>query len=165
MISKIRRVPLRKVWAHEAHDFSPWLQNNIDVLNDALGLDLTNVEREQSVGTFNVDLTAEDGAGELVVIENQLERSDHDHLGKVITYASHLNAKTAVWIVSDPREEHKHAIAWLNESSAINFYLIQVEAVSIGESDPAPLLTLITGPSVEAAQAGRKRRSFPNVMF
>lgn len=159
MIGKLQRVPLRDVWKHEARDFTMWLENNIDVLNDAVDLQLSKVEREQSAGTFNVDLVAEDQDGNLVVIENQLEKSNHDHLGKLITYLTALDAKRAIWIVADPRPEHVGALAWLNESSsAASFYLLKVEAVQIGGSEPAPLLTLITGPSEEARQVGETKK-------
>jgi hypothetical protein len=158
MIGKIQRVKLREVWKHEALDFTTWLEENIDVLNDALDLSLVNVEREQSAGDFSVDLVAEDESSNVVVIENQLERSNHDHLGKVITYLTALDARAAIWIVSDPRSEHVRAISWLNESTAAAFYLVKVEAIQIGESPPAPLLTLITGPSEEAALAGTTKK-------
>ncbi|RQD84651.1 MAG: DUF4268 domain-containing protein [Methanocalculus sp. MSAO_Arc2] len=154
MIEKIQRVSLREVWRHESLDFTTWMEENIDVLNDALDLSLSNVLREQNAGDFSVDLVAEDNEGNVVVIENQLERSNHDHLGKLITYLAALEAKVAIWIVSDPRSEHTKAIAWLNESYAAAFYLVKVEAIKIGDSSPAPLLTLIAGPSREAIMAG-----------
>ena len=154
MIGKLKRVPLREVWKHEALDFTTWLEGNFDVLNDALDIAISNVEREQVAGTFKVDLVAEDESGDLVIIENQLEQSNHDHLGKLITYLTVLEAKTAVWIVSDPRPEHVQAIAWLNEASSGAFYLLKVEAVKIGDSPPAPLLTLIVGPSEESREVG-----------
>jgi hypothetical protein len=122
MIGKLQRLPLREVWKNETQDFTPWLQDNIDVLNDTLDLSLSNAEREKAVGDFNVDLVAEDESGNPVVIESQLERSNHDHLGKLITYVTAVNAKTAIWIVSDPRPEHVSAIAWLNQSSGAAFY-------------------------------------------
>ncbi len=158
MIGKIERVPLRDIWQHEAYDFTSWLQDNIDVLNDALGLSLSNPEREQSAGSFNVDLVAEDENGNPVIIENQLEKSDHNHLGKLITYLTAIGAKTAIWIVADPRPEHVGAISWLNESSSANFYLFKVEGIKIGDSDPAPLLTLIVGPSEESREVGEKKK-------
>jgi hypothetical protein len=154
MIGKLQRVPLREVWKNEALEFTPWLQENIDVLNDVLDLSLTNVEREQSAGDFSVDLVGGDGVGYPVIIENQLDKSDHDHLGKLITYLTAFNAKLAIWIVAYPRPEHVAAISWLNESSAASFYLLKVEAVKIGESLPAPLLTLIVGPSKEGRRFG-----------
>lgn len=158
MIAKLERVPLRTVWKNEAADFTRWLQDNIDVLNDVLDITLSNAERERSAGSFNADLVAEDESGDPVIIENQLERSDHDHLGKLITYLRQLEAKAAVWIVSDPRPEHVDAISWLNEASSASFYLVKVEAVRIGDSPPAPLLTLIVGPSRERKEVGEAKR-------
>ena len=157
MIGKLERVELRDVWRHEG-DFTQWLQDNIDVLSEALDLTLSSPEREQSAGSFSVDLVAEDESGNPVIIENQLEKSNHDHLGKVITYLVGVGAKTAVWIVADPRPEHVSSVVWLNESSSASFYLVKIEAVRIGESPPAPLLTLIVGPSEEGRQAGRTRK-------
>lgn len=157
-IGKLRRVPLREVWAHEAYDFTQWLQDNIDELNTALELNLVNVDREQAAGSFSIDLVAEDGSGGIVIIENQLEKSNHDHLGKIITYLTAMDARTAIWIVSDPRPEHVAAIAWLNESSSASFYMVKVEAVKIEDSPAAPLFTLIVGPSEEAQDAGQTKR-------
>lgn len=158
MIGKIERVNLRDVWKHEAFDLTTWLQNNIDVLNEAIGLNISNPENEQSAGSFKVDLLAEDDSGNPVIIENQLEKSDHDHLGKLITYLVALEAKTAIWIVSDPRPEHIASISWLNESSSANFYLLKLEAIKIDDSPPAPLLTLIVGPSEEAKEVGKAKK-------
>ena len=95
----------------------------------------------------------------MALIENQLEKSNHDHLGKLITYLTSLEAKTAIWIVADPRPEHVRAISWLNESSSASFYLIKVEAIRIGDSPPAPLLTLIVGPSEETRKIGEKKKT------
>ena len=158
MIGKIERVPLREVFTDEARDFTPWLRDNIDVLNDRIELTLSNPESEEAAGDFSVDVIAEDEAGNVVIIENQLERSDHDHLGKLITYLTAFEAKTAIWIVSDPRPEHVRAISWLNESTQANLYLLRVEAITVGDSSPAPLLTLITGPSEEAKEVGKTKR-------
>jgi hypothetical protein len=158
MIGKIKHVPLREVWKHEALDFTKWLEENLDVLSDKIGITLMNVEREKSAGEFNVDLVAEDESGNPVIIENQLAKSDHDHLGKIITYLTAIEAKAAIWIVSEPRPEHIAAISWLNESSAASFYLLKVQAIQIDESKPAPLLTLIVGPSVEARHIGERKK-------
>ena len=115
---------------------------------------MVNVDREQAAGSFSIDLVAEDEGGGTVIIENQLGKSDHDHLGKLITYLTGLSAKAAVWVVSDPRPEHVAAVAWLNQSNSANFYMIKLEAVRIGESPAAPLLTLIVGPSEETKYVG-----------
>lgn len=156
IIGRLQRVPLREVWRHEAYDFTQWLQENIDVLNVALDLNLVNVEREQAAGSFSIDLVAEDEGGGTVIIENQLEKSNHDHLGKVITYLTALSARAAIWVVSEPRPEHVAAIAWLNESTGADFYLVKVEAVRIGDSPAAPLLTLIVGPSEDNSVRSEK---------
>lgn len=156
-IGKLQRVSLREVWKHEAYDFTQWLQENIDVLNTALGLNLINVDREQSAGSFSIDLVAEDEGGARVIIENQLEKSNHDHLGKLITYLTAMSARVAIWIVSEPRPEHVAAIAWLNESTDADFFLVKVEAVRIGESPAAPLLTVIVGPSEENSVRSQKK--------
>src|SRR5450759_326208 len=129
VIGKLERLPLREVWKHEAYDFTQWLQENIDVLNTTLDLNLVNVDREAAAGSFSIDLVAEDEGGGTVIIENQLDKSNHDHLGKIITYLTAMGARTAIWVVSDPRPEHVAAIAWLNESSSASFYMVKVEAV------------------------------------
>lgn len=160
MIGKLERVPLREVWAHEAYDFTQWLENNIDVVNEALDLEIVSADREQSAGKFSIDLVGEDQAGRKLIIENQLEKSDHDHLGKLITYITAMQANAAIWIVKEPRPEHVAAIGWLNQSLDADFYMVKIEAVRIGESPAAPLLTLISGPSQEAKDVGMARKEF-----
>ena len=159
MIAKIERIALRDVWPHEASDFTQWLEENIDVLSEAIDRNIVNVEREKKTeSTFSVDLFAEDEAGSSIIIENQLEKSNHDHLGKVITYLTAMQANTAVWIVADPRPEHVAALSWLNESTNADFYLLKIEAIRIENSSPAPLLTLIVGPSEEGKSIGRSKQ-------
>ncbi len=158
MIGKLDRVPLREVWKHEAHDFTTWLGQNMDVLGEATGLLLETVGLEQRAGSFNIDVVAEDADGRVVVIENQLEQSDHEHLGKLLTYLTLREAKVGIWIAADPRQEHAQTITWLNESSAADFYMLKVEAVRIGDSEPAPLLTRIAEPSEEVKQVGQDKK-------
>ena len=157
-IGKIERVPLRQVWPHEAHDLTTWLEENPDVLSDAVDFELTSVERERSAGAFSADLLGEDTNGRTVVIENQLERSDHDHLGKLLTYVAFFDAGAAVWIVAEPRPEHVRAITWLNEASPADFFLLKIEGIRIAGSPPAPLLTRIVGPSAESRQVGEVKK-------
>jgi len=147
-IARLQRLPLREVWAHEALDFTTWLEKNVDLINEVLPLDLQpdSVRRENAAGAFSVDLVAEDASGDIVVIENQLERSDHNHLGKVLVYLSELKAKNAVWIVAEARSEHIGAVDWLNQSGLAKFWLLTIEAVRIGDSPYAPVLSLVTGP-------------------
>ena len=158
MIQKISRILLRDAFKHEAYDFTKWLQDNLDVLNDCIDLTLSNADREAAAGDFSVDLVAEDELGNKVIIENQLEKSNHDHLGKLITYLVAMEARAAIWIVSEPRPEHVSAITWLNESSSASFYLLKLEAIKIGDSDPAPLLTLIVGPSDATKAVGKAKQ-------
>lgn len=159
MIGKIDRLNLREVWAHEAHDFTTWLEKNIDVISDATGLNLTSVEREQPAGSFSVDLIAKLPDGGTVVIENQLEQSNHDHLGKLVTYLTAYEAPAAIWIVREARPEHISAISWLNKTTDVNFFLLQAEAVRIGSSEPALLLTRIVGPSAEIKSIGIEKKN------
>ena len=149
---------LRKIWSHEAYDFTTWLEKNIGVLKKATGLSLSNVKREQAAGDFMVDLVAEDESGNPVIIENQLEQSDHNHLGKVLTYLAWKGAKAAIWIVADATPEHRCAIWWLNESAPASFYLLKL-AVPIGDSSSEPSLTTLVDPSGEGWKAGEKKGS------
>ena len=131
---------------------------NVDVLNQIIDVQIGSLDREQSAGTFSVDLLGEDQSGNTVVIENQLGKSDHDHLGKLITYLTAFDAKTAIWIVAEARPEHIAAVTWLNESSNTSFYFLKIEAIQIGESEPAPLLTKIVGPSQEGREVGKAEK-------
>ena len=158
-IQRITRVPVRELWPTEDRDFTVWLADNIDILKETLHLELHNVEREKSTGNFYVDLLAEDASGNLVVIENQFENSDHNHLGKLITYFTSFDARAAIWIVEFPRQEHIKAVSWLNEATEYDFYLVKLEGIKIGESAPAPLFTQIVGPSLEAKQAGKVKKN------
>lgn len=151
-LSKLNKVDLREIWAHEAIDFTNWLaqKENLDTLSKELGIDLKLIRTEASVGKFNVDILAEeDSSGRKIVIENQLEDTNHDHLGKIITYASGYNAEIIVWIVRDVRDEHQKAIDWLNEHTDenINFFLIKIELWQIEGSNPAPKFEIIVSPN------------------
>lgn len=143
---------IRELWKHEQYDFSEWLskKENIENLNDILGLTLVDISKETYVGSYRCDLFAKDETtGIKVIIENQLEMSNHDHLGKIITYASGLDAKVVVWIVKEAREEHRSAIEWLNNNtnSNINFFLIEIHAYKIGNSANAPMFQIIEQPN------------------
>ena len=151
-IGKLKEVELRNLWKHEQYDFSEWLSQNenIELLNDILGLTLTDISKEVYVGLYRCDLVAVDESSEIkVIIENQLESSNHEHLGKIITYASGLDAQVVVWIVKNAKEEHRSAIEWLNNNtnSDINFFLIELHAYKIGDSLPAPYFEIIEKPN------------------
>ena len=162
-IQKIKRVPLRELWRKEDKDFTKWLEEHIDFLNDAIGFDITIESREEKVGPFKVDLYGEDNFGNKVIIENQLEKTDHNHLGQLITYLTNLGANIAIWICKEPTEEHAKAIDWLNEVSPddISFYLIKLEAIKIGDDSPAgPLFTVIKRPTTEKKQIGLEKKEY-----
>lgn len=161
MVGKLERVTdLREIWKREAKDFTSWLAENCDVLKDQLGIELAVIDTEKAVGPFSVDILAKDAEGRIVIIENQLERTDHDHLGKVLTYLTNLEAKIAIWISSDPRPEHVNAIDFLNQymPSDTQFYLVKLEAFRIGGSDAAPLFTVEAGPSEERTAGGEIKK-------
>ncbi len=159
-IGKLEKVSLREIWKNEARDFTGWLEENIEILNGSLDLSLSPIERQKRTGTFAADLLAEDNEGNQVIIECQLEKTDHDHLGKVLTYLANLDAKTAIWICSDPRPEHVKTVMWLNEFTPadVSFYLVKVEGIRIGESPPAPLFSVICAPSEVTKESGEEKK-------
>ena len=151
-LGKLEEVNIRDVWKHEQYDFSNWLskEENIELLGNEIGLTLTDISKEVFVGGFKCDLVAKDEtSGIKVIIENQLEATNHDHLGKIITYASGLEADVIVWIVKEAREEHRSAIEWLNNNTVkdISFFLIEIHAYKIGDSLTAPKFVIIEKPN------------------
>lgn len=151
-LGQLTEVDIRKVWNHEQYDFSKWLsdEDNIQILGNTLNLSLTDVETEKFVGNYRCDILCKDEiTGKAVLIENQLEPTNHDHLGKIITYSSGLDASVVVWIVSSAREEHSSAIEWLNKHTddELAFFLIEVHAYKIGDSDIAPQFKIIEQPN------------------
>lgn len=143
---------MRNIWEHEAFDFTEWLakQNNLDLLSEEIGVQIKLLETSATVGRYYVDILAEEeSTGRKIVIENQLEDTDHDHLGKIITYASGYDAEIVIWIVRDAREEHQRAIEWLNEHTdeKIGFFLIKIEIWQIDESNPAAKFDILVGPN------------------
>lgn len=152
MIGKLKEVEVRELWKHEQYDFSEWLakEENIEYLNDILGLTLIEINQEVYVGSYRCDLVAKDETTDVkVIVENQLEATNHDHLGKIVTYASGLDAKYIVWIVKSAREEHRAAIEWLNNNTndSVNFFLIEIHAYTIGDSEPAPKFEIVEKPN------------------
>lgn len=151
-LGKIVKVDLRNVWGHEAIDFTTWLaqEENLAVLNDEIGVDIKLIKIEANVGSFKVDILGEEeSSGRKIIIENQLESTDHDHLGKIITYASGYNAEIIIWLVRDSKEEHQRAIEWLNEHTDEKtlFFLIKIELWQIEGSKPAPKFEIIVSPN------------------
>ncbi len=162
---------LRTVWPHEALDFTTWLakEENMNLLADAIGLEITVNETESAVGDFSVDILAcETGTERKIIIENQLEDTNHDHLGKLITYAAGKSANVIIWVVKRAREEHKAAIEWLNNHTdeKIGFFLCEIKLYKIGDSDPAVKFEVIEKPNdwtkevkkIEAVNATQQER-------
>jgi hypothetical protein len=164
-VGKLKRLDIREIWQHEARDFSTWLEENIDVLSDVLGTSLTVLQREEPAGAFKVDIIAQDEDGNRVIIENQLEKTDHDHLGKLVTYFTNLDAKKAIWLTSLPRPEHKRSIEWLNEVTPtdLEFYLVRMEAYQIDDSKPAPHFEIEAGPSPAVKERGKRKEVLSDI--
>lgn len=151
-LGRLSRIDLREYWKHEALDFTRWLAepDNIELLADEVGIGIQIIQTEASVGRFNVDILAEEeNTGRKIIIENQLEATDHTHLGQLITYAAGLEAEFVIWIVRDVREEHRQAVDWLNEHTDehINFFLVEIELWQIDGSAPAAKFAMISRPN------------------
>ena len=151
-LGKLQKVDLREVWNFEASDFTPWLANedNIQFLGDTIAIDLELEAQEKNVGAFRADILCKDtDNGNWVLIENQLERTDHTHLGQLLTYAAGLQAVTVVWIASTFTEEHRATLDWLNEitDDSFRFFGLEIELWRIGDSPAAPKLNIVSKPN------------------
>lgn len=148
-LSKLTPVDVREVWLHEAHGLTPWLLDNADELGEAIGLDLELTAAEHRVGDFRLDLIGSDGQGRIVIVENQLERSNHDHLGKLLTYAGGTDPAVIIWIAPKFNDAHRAAIDWINERTDedTQFFAVEISAVRIGDSLPAPLFNVVAKPN------------------
>ncbi len=150
-LGAFERVDLRDIWADEARDFTPWLaeEQNLAALGKSLGIDLELVAMEQGVGRYSADILCSDGEGNNVVIENQLNATDHSHVGQLITYAAGLHATKMIWIASNFTDEHRAAIDWLNDSTNehISFFGLEIELWRIGSSSVAPKFNIVCQPN------------------
>ncbi len=151
-LGRLEKVNLNEVWKHEALDFTPWLaqENNLALLGEALGIELELEAQEKQVGPFRADILCKDTAnGNWVLIENQIGRTDHTHLGQILTYASGLKAVTIVWIARKFTDEHRSALDWLNEvtDEQINFFGLEIELWRIGDSPAAAKFNIISQPN------------------
>ena len=171
-LGRLERVDLRSEWTREDRDFTPWLAHpeNIKLLGDALNMSLEVEQEEQSVGRFSADILCRDtdtSEGCWVVVENQLETTNHKHLGQIITYAAGLEAKTCVWIASTFHEEHRAAIDWLNQISGDEhqFFGLEIELWRIGESAAAPKFNIVAKPNDWKREVGRSARSMEPANF
>ena len=168
-LSKIEEVDLQKIWSHEAHEFTPWLADNLADLGEALGLELELRGTEVPVGSYRLDILAHDIDNDRsVVIENQLGQTDHPHLGQILTYAAWYDADTIVWIAKEFRDEHRAALDYLNGRTGedTEFFGVVVEVWKIDDSRPAPHFNLVVAPNVAKKQTdppppeGKKYRAF-----
>ena len=142
-----RSVPLRDIWAHEARDFTPWLAENLVFLAEALNMELELEATEKRVGDFRADIVCRNSLdNSRVVIENQLEQSNHLHLGKVLTYAAGLDAATIIWIAEKFRTEHRETLNWLNKNTptVLQFFGLEINVIQIADSPYAPEFTIVT---------------------
>jgi Domain of unknown function (DUF4268) len=164
-LGRLERVDPRGVWSNEEREFTPWLLANTDYLSEALGIDVGLDVAEHRVGPFELDLLGSDLTdGTTLIIENQLEQTDHDHLGKLLTYAAGTDAATVIWIATRFTEQHRQAVTWLNERTGeeTKFFGVELELVRIGASDPAPNFKIVAAPNEwqkKARDASRARRA------
>jgi len=163
-LGQLEKVDIRYVWCNEAQDFTPWLaeESNIKLLGDTIGMDLEVESQEKEVGPFRADILCKDTAtGHWVLIENQLERTDHSHLGQLITYAAGLKAVTIIRIASRFTDEHRAAVDWLNEitDGDFNFFGLEVEVWKIGESAAAPKFNIVSAPNNWTQTVSEKKKT------
>ena len=170
-VSKLTKVKIKDIWKTEDRDFTPWLVENISRLNEDIGFNIQDPQKENRLENFIVDIVAEDDEGK-VIIENQYNKSDHDHLGKLLTYLSNVQGtKKAIWIVEEARADHVTTINWLNENvETCSFYLVKIEVFKIQNSPPAANFDLLAGPSettrikqkinIEDSNRGKARYNF-----
>ncbi len=166
-LGKLEKLDLREIWRSEAQDFTPWLarEDNLALLGEALGMDLELELQEKNVGPFRADLLCKDTLdGAWVLIENQLERTDHTHLGQLLTYASGLHAVTIVWLAARFTDEHRAALDWLNEitEDKFRFFGLEVELWRIGESPAAPKFNVVSKPNEWSRSVGEAARRIEN---
>ena len=151
-LGRLQRVELRTIWTSEPAQFTPWLASaeNLEILGETLGLEFELEAQEKEVGPFRADIVCKDiGTGSLVLIENQLEQTNHDHLGKLLTYAAGLQAVTVVWLAASFRDEHRAALDWLNDITHEDsrFFGLEIELWQIGESPAAPKFNIVSMPN------------------
>jgi len=148
-LGRLERVDPKSVWKHEAYDLTPWVLENIELLGEALGIEIQPAQREVAVGGFSLDVLGEDANGRPVIIENQLEATNHMHLGQLLVYASGLEAAVVIWLTPTLRDEHRRALDWLNERTdeLVDFFGVELDVVKIGVSAPAPIFRVMVQPN------------------
>jgi hypothetical protein len=157
-LGRLEKVSLRDLWASESGDFTPWLAlpENLKLLGEAIGIDLELEAQEKDVGPFRLDLLCKESeSGRTVVIENQIEETDHPHLGQLLTYAAGLDAAFVIWVARSFTDEHRAALDWLNEktNAGVRFFGVEIEAWRIGDSAPAPKFNIVSEPNESSDRA------------
>lgn len=165
-LGRLEKLDLRTYWKKEATDFTPWLaqEDNIQLLSETIGIELEVQSQEASVGPFSADILCKDTINDhYVLIENQLERTDHTHLGQLMTYAAGLDAVTIIWIAQKFTEEHRAALDWLNRitDDTFTFFGIEIELYKIGDSNPAPMFNIVSKPNNWTKQVKKSTSSQP----
>ena len=166
-LGRLSKVDLREYWKKEDTDFTPWLskEKNIELLSETIAIELEVQSQEENVGPFRADILCKDTSNDdFVLIENQLEKTDHTHLGQLLTYASGLDAVSVIWIAQKFTEEHRAALDWLNRitDDSFNFFGIEIELFKIGDSIPAPMFNLVSSPN-DWAKSVKKSASSRNL--
>jgi len=151
-LGSLKKVNLRDIWAREDKDFTIWLakENNISILLDEIGVTAENIKVEDKAGKYSCDITGDEiETNKKIIIENQLEKTDHKHLGQLLTYASSFDASIIIWVVAKANDEHKQAIEWFNKhmTEKISFFLVRIELWQIGGSEPAPKFNIVVEPN------------------
>lgn len=148
-LGQLSRVSARSAWPHEAHEFTPWLAGHVGLLGEAVGLSLDLREREHRVGRYSLDLLLCDKDERVVIVENQFGQTDHDHLGKLLTYCAGTEAAVVIWIAEELNEEHVAALEWLNENTiqGVGFFGVELELLQIDGSRPAPNFRVVVQPN------------------
>lgn len=151
-LGRIKRLKVRDVFDREDSDFTPWLNDNLDLLGKTLNLDIIDGIVEEKAGRFSCDILAKDSnSNRMIIIENQYYETDHDHLGKILTYSAVKDASFVIWVAEEFAEEHQKALEWLNENvdseSGISFFGVEIVLVQIGDSAIAPDFNIIVKPN------------------
>jgi hypothetical protein len=167
-LGRLESVDVRDIWNNEASDFTPWLarEENLALLGETIGIELEFDSTEKGVGPFRADIVCKDTANDsLVLIENQLERTDHKHLGQLLTYGAGLNVVTIVWIADNFTEEHRAALDWLNEvtDENINLFGLEIEVWRIGDSATAPKFNVFSKPNDWTKSISGSTSRFKNI--
>jgi hypothetical protein len=161
-LGRLERLDLRSFWGEQLPDLTPWFLQNIDLLSETLGIDITPLEREVNVDTGAFNVLGADALGRPIVIDNRLEATDHSQLGQLIVQASGLEAAVVIWVAPHFREEFRRGLDWLNERTdqQVDFFGVEIGLVRIGRSLPAPVLDVVVQPR-NWRRSGRRRGPLP----